>query len=188
MGLILGILDSSTAAAAAGDFESIATVSVGSGGAASVTFSSIPATYTHLQVRGIQRAVDNVSGDHPYIRVNNDTATNYSWHRLSGSGTTATAAAASTQDEIRYGYNTADGSYSSSVFTGVIIDIFDYAHTNKYKTFRFLSGADNNGSGYVDFESGLWQSTSAITRIDLAPFQGNFAQYSHFALYGIKGA
>ena len=169
------------------NFESIATVTVGAGGSSSISFTSIPSTYKHLQIRGIERAVNNVSGDDPYLRVNSDSGNTYSWHRLTGSGAAASSYGAGTQPQIRYAYNTADGSYSANTFSAFVIDILDYADTNKYKTLRSLAGSDNNGSGYINLISGLWQSTSAITRIDLYPYSGNWNQYSSFALYGVKG-
>jgi hypothetical protein len=174
-------------AAATNSYESIATVTVGAGGSSSVSFTSIPSTYKHLQIRTIERAASNLSGDHPYIRLNNDSGNNYSWHRLNGNGTAAIAGSGSTQPQMRYGYNTADASFGSNIFSAVIIDILDYQNTNKYKTLRTLAGADNNGSGHLGLESGLWQSTTAVNRVDLFPFSGNWAQYSQFALYGIKG-
>jgi predicted patatin/cPLA2 family phospholipase len=76
----------------------------------------------------------------------------------------------------------------ANIFGAGVIDILDYANTNKYKTVRALSGHDNNGSGYVNFESGLWMSTSAITSIKLFTAGNVYAQYTQFALYGIKGA
>ena len=75
-----------------------------------------------------------------------------------------------------------------NIYNGLIIDILDYKDTNKYKTLRGLGGNDANGSGYVSFNSGSWRSTSAITSIKLYPDTGSFNTYSHFALYGIKGA
>jgi hypothetical protein len=67
-----------------------------------------------------------------------------------------------------------------------LLIILDYANTNKYKTLRGLSGADNNGSGEIRFWSGLWQSTNAITSIKFFGNNGNWQQYSHFALYGVN--
>jgi hypothetical protein len=67
------------------------------------------------------------------------------------------------------------------------MDILDYANTNKYKTTRTLIGRDRNGAGIMLFHSGLYQSTNAITSLKFFPSTGNFAQYTQFALYGIKG-
>jgi hypothetical protein len=81
------------------------------------------------------------------------------------------------------------GSLGAANAYGVsIVDILDYANTNKYKTFRSLAGQDqNSSSGRIVFVSGLWQSTSAITTLDLNLESGLWNQYSSVALYGIKG-
>ena len=68
-----------------------------------------------------------------------------------------------------------------------IIDIVDFSNTNKYKTFRSLTGRELANSGTISLNSGSFQSTNAITSITLSTTTAvNFAQYSHFALYGIK--
>ena len=78
---------------------------------------------------------------------------------------------------------------SANIFGAIVIDILDYANTSKYKTARLLGGADQNGSGEVWSHSGNWRNTTAISSIKLLEaVTGNFVQYSHFALYGIKGA
>jgi hypothetical protein len=184
---ILGIIASSKFGDA-GDFESIATVSVGSGGAANVEFTSIPATFTHLQIRGIARSArSGFSDDNMALQLNSDTGNNYAWHQLSGNGTAASAAADSTIANIRCGRMTA-ATAGASTFGVNVIDILDYANTNKYKTIRTLTGYDNNGDGLITLFSGLWQNTNAITSIKLFSQTGanNFVQYSQFALYGIR--
>ena len=188
---ILGIIASSTLAAA-GDFESIATVTVGSGGAASVTFSSIPSTYTHLQIRVFAQTNRATYGrDAVKLNVNSDTGNNYSWHEVFGDGSGAYVNASSTTNR---GEVAEVGTGVGSTFGGAVIDLLDYANTNKYKTIRSLFGGDHNGTiagfgGTVGLYSALWQSTSGITSISLAPVNGSqFNQYSHFALYGCKSA
>ncbi len=169
-------------------FESIATTTVGSGGSSTITFSSIPATYTHLQIRGIGRS-DAASGNSwIYLRFNGDSGTNYASHYLRGNGTAASASAltgAGNNTEQRLGdFPRADA--TSGIFGVGVIDILDYTNTNKYKTTRFLGGADKNGSGVVSLYSSVWLSTSAVTSITLTPQTDNWVQYSSFALYGIK--
>jgi hypothetical protein len=165
-------------------FESIATVTVGSGGASSVTFSSIPSTYQHLQIRGIAR--NATSNSFFYMRINSDTGSNYAYHRLTGSGSAASASGtASDTGLFQFGRlpNAAD------VVGAAIYDILDYKSTSKYKTVRGFQGYEDNSGGSINLVSGLWQSTSAITTIELTPNVGiTFAQYTQFALYGIKGA
>ena len=159
-------------------YESIATVTVGGGGAANVEFTSIPATYTHLQIRGIGLIT---SGDGFTVQFNSDTGSNYSWHQLWGNGDVANSNSGATQTFMYMAY----GGGSSTAPNAFVTDILDYKNTNKYKTIRSLSGNDLNTSGNVQFWSGNWRSTSAITSLKVtAPFN----QYSQLALYGIKGA
>jgi hypothetical protein len=162
------------------DYESIATTTLGSA-SATVTFSSIPATFTHLQLRISELA--SSPGDNCSIRFNSDTASNYSWHYLLGNGATASASAGATQTNGILYTSTA----ASTIANVGIADILDYANTNKYKTVRSLGGQDSNGSGNVALFSTNWRSTSAITSITLLRTGGNFNTNSSFALYGIKG-
>lgn len=173
------------AAGAANSYESIATVTVGSGGQAEIDFTSLPTGFTHLQLRGLYRQTTNAA---ILIQFNGDTGNNYACHALYGTGASALANAAASRANIPIERN--DGMPSgTSIFGAMVLDILDYRNTNKYKTIRSLSGHDNNGSGYVQLESGLWQNTNAITSIKLFTAGAvNYAQYSQFALYGIKGA
>lgn len=179
---ILGILASSYPAVST-SYESIATVTVGSGGSSSITFSSIPQTYTHLQIRGIARR--SSINDNTIVRFNSDNGTNYATHYLLGSGSSASAGAESSVTRIYVDVLTA----SASSYAASVLDILDYGNTNKYKTTRSLAGIDLNGSGTMFFSSGLWMNTNAISTIVLSLATGNsFEQYSQFALYGIKSA
>jgi hypothetical protein len=186
MPILLGILDSGGAAVAASSYESIATTTVTSN-VASITFSSIPATYTHLQFRFIVRTNRGTAEDAFRITINGDTsAANYNAHYLRGDGSSASAG------EVNSGVGWA-GYYptdsSSSVFGAGTMDFLDYANTNKAKTMRHLGGYDANGSGYIVLSSTLWTSTSAINSIVFTFDSGSsFTQYSQMALYGIKGA
>lgn len=189
MSPILGIIASSKFTAKTA-YESIATVTVGSGGSSSISFTSIPSTFTHLQIRGIWK--NNTSAtDIAYVELTiNGSSSGYSYHNVRGDGSTATAGGAGSLDRTYPALSlpSNNASYASMFGTG-IIDILDYANTNKYKTIRTLFGFDGNGTGRIGLGSGSWQNTSAITSISLKDQNaGNFVQYSHFALYGIKGA
>jgi hypothetical protein len=164
-------------------FESIATVTVGATSVASITLSSIPGTYKHLQLRYISQ---NTSSDTTVFRVNSDSGNNYSLHVLSGDGSTIVSGGTASYSYGSFGI-TSGG--TSNNFAAGIVDILDYANSNKYKTFKSLSGRDFNGSGGVQLRSSLWQTTSTITSITVTTDSGfNFTQYTQFALYGIKGA
>ena len=185
---ILGIW-ASQGRVAGTSFESIATVTVGAGGSSSVSFTSIPSTYSHLQIRFIARGESTLA--RVALRANNDSNANYTLHYLYGNGSSAGAGGIGSQGQIDL-TTIPTSSQTASAFGAAVVDILDYANTNKYKTIRSLGGDDLNGSGgYSILYSGAWLSTSAINRIDIIPGTvgtGNIAQYSTFALYGIKSS
>ncbi len=172
------------------DFDSIATVVVGSGGASTITFSSIPSTYRHLQLRLYGQTNQGNNGDGVLCRFNGDTANNYTLHWLYGNGVTPTALGLAPYGGIRIPQIAGDYNQPnpSSFFGPAILDVLDYANTNKFKTGRVLSGYDMNGIGAVSLGSGVWMnSASAISSITLSPTGGSgFKNYTHAALYGVK--
>lgn len=168
-------------------YESIATTTVGSGGVASVTFSSITSNYTHLQVRAIARSTYNLNASSSLImQLNgNTTISNYSTHLLDGNGSSASAYGASGDYPQGAISNATAG---SNIFGVAVFDILNYKDTSNYKIVRILSGNDNNGNGTVRYSSGgFYAGTSAVTSITFSTGGGNLTQYSSFALYGIKG-
>ncbi len=177
-----------------GAMEPIATVTVGSGGASSIEFTSIPGTYQHLQVRFlVQQGAGSAFAGNVYtlLRLNNDsTAGNYPSHSLEGGGSTATASAVT---GTSYSYAYIAQSYlntsASSVFAGGVIDLLDYGNTSKNTTIRCFNGWDANGSGVVSLHSAAWLSTAAVTSVTLFPnvaTSRTFKEYTTAALYGIK--
>lgn len=177
-------------AASTNSYESIATVTVGAGGSSSISFSSIPNTYKHLQIRGIVRGNRSSGNDILSIQFNGDTTTtNYYGHRLFGDGANAGAGVqTSSSGFYAWAVDMPAANAAANVFGDFVIDVLDYTNSNKYKTGRSLIGYDLNGSGFVGLASQLWMSTSAVTSITLAPQYGTgLLQYSQFALYGIKG-
>ena len=167
-----------------GDFESISTVTVGAGGLSTITFSSIPSTYTHLQIRCYDKDDRGFAGSASSLRFNSDSGANYSDHGLVGDGTSIVSYATTSGTSAGLG-NTAGG-LNSNIYGIQLVDILDYADTNKNKTIRTLGGADQNGFGFSGLFSGSWRSTSAVNSITLYPLATLFNQYSSFALYGIK--
>lgn len=163
-----------------GDYVSIATVTVGSGGASSVDFSSIPSTYQHLQIRCIMKSTSSTLTQ---FRMNADTGSNYSYHQIYGTGSGVGAAGGDNQSRIFFGQTSA----TASVMGVAVIDILDYKDTNKFKTMRSLMGMDENGGGTVRLFSGSWRNTNAVTSLQFTPDGGTWAQYTTFALYGIAG-
>jgi hypothetical protein len=188
IGSLIGIIASSGgAAAAANSYESIATVTVGSGGSSSVTFSSIPSTYQHLQIRAIGHYQGTASAyQNLQMQFNSDTGSNYVYHRLYGNGSSASADASASTTKINTPW-IPDDTYTSN-YGAQIIDILDYASVSKNKTIRVLGGFDGNGSGFLGLFSGAWlNSSTAISSVSIFIPLNTISQYSSFALYGIKG-
>jgi hypothetical protein len=185
---VLGTLSSGVAASTS-SYESIATAN-GTGSSATITFSSIPSTYKHLQIRGISRDTSG-SGDTTtlIIRYNSTAGTSYATHRLWGNGANAYASGNANYDGFYLGNLTTQGGAVASNHGAVIVDIIDYASTTKYKTSRALGGASGDNSAYdIDLTSYVFMSTSAITTIELiCPSGSNYTTTTTFALYGIKG-
>jgi hypothetical protein len=178
---IAALLSGGAGGGVAGSYESIATFT-GDGSAATYTFSSIPSTYTSLQLRCF---TNDGSGNFLNLRFNGDTGANYVWHRLQGNGTSASATATTASTQARIGYNTA----GSNVFNASIADIHNYAITTQNKTVRCFNGYDSGGGAdlqAVQLWSSLWQNTAAITSLTVFS-AANFATGSKLALYGIKG-
>jgi hypothetical protein len=160
----------------------IATVAVGAGGQSTVSFTSIPQVYEHLQIRGIVRGGSEVAVTAAF---NGSTGNG---HTLYGNGTIVGSFVESGVIPISVTPNSGN---NSAIFGAFVCDILDYSNTNKNKTTRSIHGTekDSSGNAYVMFSSGLWASTAAVSSITLTLGGGaSFVQYSSFALYGIKRA
>lgn len=171
----------------ASSFESIATAN-GTGSSGTITFSSIPSGFKHLQIRGISRNSANSIG--ALMQFNSDTGSNYAYHLLRGNGTVADAVGVSANTNITF--MTVPSSANADVVCASVIDILDYGNSTKNKTVRFLIGSDNNDTStsyQIRVMSGLWVNTNAITSVSLvAGGSGNWTTATTFALYGIKEA
>jgi hypothetical protein len=173
-----------------GSYDAIGTVALSSS-QTTVTFSSIPQTYKHLQVRIFARSNRaTFPVDDPVMQLNGDTGNNYTNHTVYGDGATVGTFASAPRSNIR-----GAGSLASSAGSGWsagVVDILDYTNTSRYKTVRWLQGYDTNGTvagygGLVVLTSGAWMNTNAITSISFE-VEGarSYTQYSQFDLYGIK--
>jgi hypothetical protein len=148
--------------------------------AATVTFSSISASYTDLIV--IVNAAVTTGLVNLYVNFNNDTANNYSYTYIDGNGSTASSGRSSNNTKItanNYGYMT------TAFDSNYLINVMNYSNTTTYKTMTSRSNAAANGVSAV---VGMWRSTSAINRIDLATSASTFAVGSTFSLYGIASS
>jgi len=182
--ILPGILASGISGHLGGNYTSIATITPTTG--TTITFSSIPNTYTHLQLRVISRDTRSAASNGYVFQINGDSGSNYTYHDIYGNGSSATADGAANQTFGNAGYN-ASASSTSGIFAPAIYDFVDYANTNKYKTYRWLGAYEANGSGTIVFGSVLWMNTNAINQITITSgASANFVAGTSFALYGIK--
>ena len=162
----------------ASTYEPIATTTLGSA-ASSVTFSSIPATYTDLVlVTNTQRQATGFGPVGFVAQFNGDTGSNYSDTYLIGDGSTATSSRATSQTSIFVGL-APDSQWGNS-----IIQIMNYSNSTTYKTSLTRINTTTN---YTAAAVGLWRNTAAINSINLSG-SANILAGSTFTLYGIKAA
>jgi large repetitive protein len=175
---------SNSITAGSNSFESIATYTL-TGNQSSISFNSIPSTYTHLQIRAVARTDRSADvTDSVNLRFNSDANSNYSDHFLSGNGSSVSGGATQTTS-ITGIIATSATSANSNVFGAGVVDILDYTNTNKYKTIRSIHG---NAVNIVQMRSGNWRNNSVVSTITLFPNIGtNFVSGSRFALYGVRG-
>jgi hypothetical protein len=165
-------------------FVKIASVTVGSGGAASIDFTSIPSTYTDLCIKHSLRIGGTSVQDVVDISFNGSTAS-FSGRILFGTG----AAAASTSSYTRGAGTMAEWNFTANTFGNSEIYIPNYAGSNN-KSLSADGVSENNGTtALAILFATLWSNTSAITSISLTPYGGgSFVQYSTATLYGIKNS
>ena len=168
--------------AAGATYEPIATQTLASA-AASITFSSIAASWTDLRL--VLVATYASASSTAWMQFNGDTATNYSYTQLYGNGTTAGSSSSSSLSYIVIGDNRAGSSTTIPNF--VTTDIFSYAGST-YKTALSTDQMDKNGTGSLEYMVGLWRNTTAITSIKIGNDGTNFNTGTTATLYGIKAA
>lgn len=185
--LPLGLLSQGGGAGGGAAFELIST-SLLSTTTSSVTFSSLPAAYKHLQIRITGRFTAAAFQNTVTLRFNSDSGVNYSSHYLRANGSAASSAAAANANQITAGYMPS-ANETASTYGSMIIDLLDFNNTNKNKTIRALSGRTFGTSAWIDLYSGYWASTSAITSILVSDLIGSasFASGTRISLYGITG-
>jgi hypothetical protein len=161
-------------------YEPVATQTLGSS-ASSITFNSIPATYTDLRLS--LSVVTANAGNQIFMRFNSDTASNYSRTGFFGDGGSAGSFRATNQTYIFLNSN----GLSTTIPSFYTVDVFSYAGSI-FKTSLITSSEDRNGSGSTIRQVGLWRSTSAITSVSFTTDSGNWASGTIATLYGIKNA
>jgi hypothetical protein len=174
----------------------IQSITVSGSTTSQVDFTSIPQTFTHLQVRCFWNTTSTSTGDYILaLTANGDGypgSGTYTKHWLLGNGSSAVSGAETSTWSALGGelgtYGVSNVTPNASTFSTSVVDVLDYTNTNKYKTFRLLYGTDYNGSGTVSLSSGMRMNTAAITQLSL--FHSGSGGYlragSTFQLYGIS--
>ena len=160
----------------------IATVSVGSGGAATIAFTSIPATYTDLKL--VYSTRDDRTGTQNGVNISlNGSTSNFTNKGMQGDGSSM----ASFSIPRFVAYNSSNTS-TANTFANNEIYFSNYASSN-HKPFSSDSVNENNATtAYILLGAQLWSDSAAISTITLTPDSANFVQYSTATLYGIKNS
>jgi hypothetical protein len=167
-----------------GDYYSIASTRGGS----SITFSNIPQTYKHLEVRMSLRDTSGTTGVAEwYCQFNNNsTASNYWKNRIFADGSSITSTDGSVGTEGIWGTHYPRN--GSSLTGSAILYINDYSQTNKWKTvFAWGGGGQTTSANAAALSYGTFQTSAAITSLTIYPNMGGFNSNNTFSLYGIKG-
>jgi len=161
---------------------------VGAGGAADITFSSIPSTYTDLCLVFSVRSTRSANFDAVFLRVNGDTGSSHSYRFLRGSGSSPDSGNNGAASFVYVGQIPAATS-TSSTFQNASVYLPNYA-TSSSKSMSSDSVSENNATeAWALLTAGLWSNSSAITSLRLYPENGpNFAQHSTAYLYGVSNA
>lgn len=163
-------------------YEPIATTTLVAD-AATISFGSIPATYTDLRVTIVYTSTGTISHR---IGFNGETALNYSNTTLSGTGSSAVSSQQNDQNGIRWA--SVNVGVSPTIPQMANIDIFSYAGATR-KTVLVEGAGDDNTTGYVDRKVGLWRNTAAINTINLYFLTAvEFKTGTTATLYGILKA
>lgn len=168
-------------------FVKIATVTVGSGGAANMDFTSIPSTYTDLVLKVSTRTNLSNSVDDLMIQFNSNTGSNYPYRQLYGTGS-ATGSGTATITGAYIGTCTA-ATATASTFGNLESYIPNYAGSTNKSVSSDAVSENNATAGFQNFVAALWSNTAAITSIRILSLNsGSFVQYSTATLYGILKA
>lgn len=168
----------------ANTYTEIASVTVGSGGSSTISFSSIPATYTDLQIYFSYKTNRSNAADAVGFYLNTDTTTgNYTIRQLNGTGSAVASTTPPYNDEYMFGDGNGANTY---VYSNSQIYIANYASSSA-KSLSIDSVGENNGlTAYSNIAAYLWNSSSAVNKITMFPITGTaFLQYTTAYIYGI---
>jgi len=165
----------------ANTFIKIASVTVGSGGAATISLTGIPSTYTDLVLK-VSARTDTTGSGNGFLMYLNGSTSSYTKRQVYGDGSLTASNSGSTAAGGLINGTTE----TSNTFASTDVYIPNYASSN-FKSTSHDSVSENNATfAYVLLSAGLWSDTSVVTSMTLTPNAGNFVQYTTATLYGIN--
>ena len=167
-------------------FEAIATVTVGSGGAANIEFTSIPGTYTDLLVKFSLRGTNGTYVNNRFSF--NGSTTGYSSRLLYGLGSSTGSDVNAVTTAIDYSAYSAGSDATASTFSNGELYLPNYTGSSNKSVSVDAVSENNNTTAIAALTAGLWSDSAAITSVKITPSSGTFAQYSTATLYGIKNS
>jgi hypothetical protein len=172
----------------ANTYVAIATTTVGSGGASSIDFQSIPGTYTDLLLVISGRTALNDIRDVVKMTFNNNTSNNYTRKEIEGDGASAASYSETTTNGFQYIY-VPSATGTTSTFGNCLVYIPNYTSSNNKSFYVDNVEERNSTTAYACLMAGLWSNTAVINRITLtSQNSSNFVQHSTATLYGIKNS
>ena len=169
-------------------FELIASTTIGSGGAASIDFTSIPSTYTDLVVKfSIRTTRNNSDADNVSIRFNNDTTASYDGRILFGTGSSTGSASQTSDTHIPWGFASSANNTANTFGNGEWY-IPNYTGSTNKSTSNDSVSENNATFAQQSLSAGLWKKTDAINRITIVSLNWSMVQHSTAYLYGVKNA
>lgn len=170
-------------------YQAIASVTVGSGGAGSIDFTSIPSTFTDLVLKVSARTSGSTAnGWQSGALTFNGSTSGYSGILLAGRGDLAPVSITSATSSIEFAFYSNDASSTASTFANNEIYIPNYAGSTNKSISSDIAEENNAARALAGLCAGLWSNSAAINQITLTSNNGNFAQYSTAYLYGIKNS
>tara|TARA_R110000796_G_scaffold14461_1_gene47330 strand:- start:1013 stop:1564 length:552 start_codon:yes stop_codon:yes gene_type:complete len=180
--MLLGILNSQAAGAGGSSFDLLATTTLT--GNASISFTNIDQTYSHLQLRVVVRK----SGSGDTVTSNgvelNSTTGGYGVHTLAGNSSSVVVEGFASSTRLNTEETAPNNGTTTGAFGANVFDILDYSNTSKFTTVRTLGGVHTANEKGIAFQSALYPNLSAITSIELI---GTYVAGTRMSLYGIKG-
>lgn len=183
---LLGILNSQAAGGAAGAYDHLETVTL-TGSASSISFTGLDAysDYKHLQIRSTVQGANASNPGLQYMYVNNDTGDNYAGSYAGADGSSNRGLVYNSQPGLRFYYSRSGN--GTGEYAPAVIDIFDFANTDKKLTVRYFTGYFDSTLKWVVVGGGMWNNQAVSTQLEFYPDSGNYGSGSSWSLYGTRG-